>query len=299
MTRLIQCVPNFSEGRRPEILKEIVQSIACVPGVKILDQSSDASHNRSVVTFVGEPEAVKRAAYSAVGRAAELIDMESHRGEHPRIGAADVVPFIPVSGVTMDECISLARELGREIGDNLGIPVYLYEEAALTAGRKNLAAVRRGEYEGLKKDIGEPGRRPDFGPPRLHPTAGAIAVGARPPLIAYNINLDCGDVKIARRIARTIRGSGGGYPSVKALGVFIEEGNTAQVTINVCDYRLVSLARVFETVKSEAARYGVGIKSSEIVGLIPMEALLDAASFYLRLRDFHTGQVLEKRLSGP
>ncbi|NLA27933.1 MAG: glutamate formimidoyltransferase [Firmicutes bacterium] len=297
MTKLIQCVPNFSEGRRLEIVEKIVQAITCVPSVNVLDQSSDASHNRSVITFVGPPEAVKRAAYSAVEKAAELIDMEIHRGEHPRIGAADVVPLIPVSGVTMDECVSLARELGRKIGENLGIPVYLYEEAALVPERKNLAAVRRGEYEGLKEAIGEPGGRPDFGPPYLHPNAGATAVGARPPLIAYNINLDCNDVEIARKIARSIRGSGGGYPSIKALGVLTEERNTVQVTINVCNYRLVSLARIFETVKSEAARYGVGIKNSEIIGLLPMEALLDAAAFYLRLQDFHEGQVLEKRLT--
>lgn len=297
MTKLIQCVPNFSEGRRLEIVEKIVQAITCVPSVNVLDQSSDASHNRSVITFVGPPEAVKRAAYSAVEKAAELIDMEIHRGEHPRIGAADVVPLIPVSGVTMDECVSLARELGRKIGENLGIPVYLYEEAALVPERKNLAAVRRGEYEGLKEAIGEPGGRPDFGPPHLHPNAGATAVGARPPLIAYNINLDCNDVEIARKIARSIRGSGGGYPSIKALGVLTEERNTVQVTINVCNYRLVSLARIFETVKSEAARYGVGIKNSEIIGLLPMEALLDAAAFYLRLQDFHEGQVLEKRLT--
>ena len=295
--QLIECVPNFSEGRRPEIVDEIAGAIISVPGIRVLDRSSDASHNRSVITFVGAPAAAKRAAFAAVQKASELIDMEKHHGEHPRIGAADVVPFIPISGVTMEECVMLARELGLEIGEKLGIPVYLYEEAALSEDRRNLAAVRRGEYEGLKEAISEPGRRPDFGPPRLHPAAGAVALGARPPLIAYNINLDCSDVTIARKIARSIRGSGGGYPSIKALGVLIEETDTAQVTINVCNYRLVSLARVFETVKSEAARYGVGISSSEIVGLLPMEALLDAAAFYLRLHDFHPGQVLEKRLT--
>ena len=295
--QLIECVPNFSEGRRPEVVEGIAGAITSVSGIRILDRSSDASHNRSVITFVGAPAAVKKAAFAAVQKAAELIDMEQHRGEHPRIGAADVIPLIPISGVTMEDCVALARELGREIGEKLGIPVYLYEEAALSEGRRNLAAVRRGEYEGLRAAIEESGRRPDFGPPRLHPTAGAVAVGARPPLIAYNINLDCSDVEIARRIARSIRGSSGGYPSIKALGVLIEETNTAQVTINVCDYRQVSLARVFETVKSEAAHYGVGVKSSEIIGLLPMEALLDAAALYLRLQDFHPGQVLEKRLA--
>lgn len=295
--KLIECVPNFSEGRRPEIVQKIAGAIASVPGIRILDQSSDASHNRSVITFVGEPAAVKEAALRAAEEAAKLIDMERHTGEHPRIGATDVIPLIPISGVSMEDCVSLARELGREIGEKLGIPVFLYEEAALKAGRRNLAAVRRGEYEGLRAAMSDPGRQPDFGPPHLHPTAGATAVGARPPLIAYNINLRSSDVGIARKIAASIRGSSGGYPSIKALGVLIEETGLAQVTVNVCDYRLVSLARVFETVKSEASRYGVAVAGSEIVGLLPMEALLDAAAFYLRLQDFHPGQVLEKKLA--
>lgn len=297
MMKLVECVPNFSEGRRPEIVREIVAAITAVPDVKLLDQSSDPSHNRSVVTFVGAPAAVKQAAFDAAQKAAELIDMEQHRGEHPRMGATDVIPLIPVSGVTMEECVALARELGQEMGEKLGIPVYLYEEAATRPERKNLAAVRRGEYEGLKEAIGEPGREPDFGPQSLHPTGGATAVGARPPLIAYNINLDSGNLDLARKIARSIRGSGGGYPTIKALGVLIEETATAQVTINICDYRQVSLARIFETVKSEADRYGVSISGSEIVGLLPMEALLDAAAFYLRLQGFHPGQVLENRLN--
>lgn len=295
--KIVQCVPNFSEGRRPEVIDAIIGAITAVPGVKLLDHSSDASHNRSVVTFVGEPAAVKQAAFDAAQKAAELIDMEEHRGEHPRIGATDVIPLIPVSGMSMEEAIDLARELGRELGEELKIPVYLYEEAATSPERKNLAAVRRGEYEGLKEAIKEPGRQPDFGPAEFHPRAGATAVAARPPLIAYNINLDCSDVGIARKIARSIRGSGGGYPSIKALGVLIEETGFAQVTINVCNYRHVSLARVFETVKSEAASYGVGISGSEVIGLLPMEALLDAAAFYLRLHDFNPEQVLEKRLT--
>jgi len=294
--KLIECVPNFSEGRRAEVVQEIVGAITAVQGIRVLDRSSDASHNRSVITFVGDPMAVKKAAFTAAQKAAELIDMEQHRGEHPRMGATDVIPLIPVSGVSMEDCIALARELGREIGEKLQIPVYLYEEAAALPERKNLAAVRRGEYEGLKKAIEKPHRHPDFGPLRLHPTAGATAVGARPPLIAYNINLDSSDVNIARKIARSIRGSNGGYPSIKALGVLIKESNRAQVTINVCNYRHVPLSRIFETVKSEAARYGVGVSGSEVIGLLPMEALLDAAAFYLRLQDFHPGQVLEKRL---
>ncbi|MDK2880386.1 MAG: glutamate formiminotransferase / 5-formyltetrahydrofolate cyclo-ligase [Clostridia bacterium] len=296
MDKLVECVPNFSEGRRPEVVEQILDVIRGVAGVKLLDYSSDPSHNRTVVTFVGGPEQVKTAAFLAAQKAAELIDMERHRGEHPRIGATDVIPLIPISGVTMEDCVRLARELGREIGEKLQIPVYLYEEAALRPERKSLPKVRQGEYEGLKEAIGRPERRPDFGPARLHPTAGATAVGARPPLIAYNINLGTDDVAVAKAIAKAIRGSSGGYPSIKALGIMLKDRNVAQVTINVCNYREVPLHRVLETVKSEAARYGVNVIGSEIVGLVPMEALLDAAAFYLRLEGFRQDQVLEKRI---
>ncbi|MDR9755551.1 MAG: glutamate formimidoyltransferase [Thermoanaerobacterales bacterium] len=294
--KIVECVPNFSEGRQKDVIEKIIAAVRGVDGVKVLDYSSDPSHNRTVLTFVGEPMAVKEAAFRVAEKAAELIDMEQHQGEHPRIGAADVIPLIPISGVSMEECVELARELGRDIGEKLGIPVYLYEEAATRPDRKNLAHVRRGEYEGLKEAIKTPERQPDFGPAQMHPRAGAVAVGARPPLVAYNINLDTDKVEIAKAIARTIRGSSGGYPSIKALGVLIEETGKAQVTINVCNYKEVSLARVFETVKSEAERYGVNITGSEIVGLVPMEALLDAAAFYLRLEGFQLEQVLEKRL---
>lgn len=294
--KIVECVPNFSEGRRKDVIEKIIDAVRAVEGVKVLDYSSDPSHNRTVLTFVGEPMAVKEAAFRVAEKAAELIDMEQHQGEHPRIGAADVIPLIPISGVSMEECVELARELGRDIGEKLGIPVYLYEEAATRPDRKNLAHVRRGEYEGLKEAIKTPERQPDFGPAQMHPKAGAVAVGARPPLVAYNINLDTDKMEIAKAIARSIRGSSGGYPSIKALGVLIEETGKAQVTINVCNYKEVSLARVFETVKSEAGRYGVNITGSEIVGLVPMEALLDAAAFYLRLEGFQLEQVLEKRL---
>lgn len=294
--KIVECVPNFSEGRRKDVIERIIDAVRGVEGVKVLDYSSDASHNRTVLTFVGEPMAVKEAAFRVAEKAAELIDMEQHQGEHPRIGATDVIPLIPISGVSMEECVELARDLGRDIGEKLGIPVYLYEEAATLPERKNLAHVRRGEYEGLKEAIKTPERQPDFGPAQMHPRAGAVAVGARPPLVAYNINLDTDKVEIAKAIARSIRGSSGGYPSIKALGVLIEETGKAQVTINVCNYKEVSLARVFETVKIEAERYGVNITGSEIVGLVPMEALLDAAAFYLRLEGFQLDQVLEKRL---
>ncbi|MGB9805119.1 glutamate formimidoyltransferase [Desulfofundulus sp.] len=294
--KLVECVPNFSEGRRLEVVQEILDTIKSVSGVRLLDSSSDHSHNRTVVTFVGSPESVKEAAFLATAKAAELIDMEQHRGEHPRIGATDVIPFIPVSGVTMEECVELACQLGKEIGEKLRIPVYLYEEAAIRPERRSLGAIRKGEYEGLKEAIKTPERQPDFGPAEMHPSAGATAVGARPPLIAYNINLGTSDVNIAKAIAKSIRGSSGGYPSIKALGILIEETGTAQVTINVCNFRQVSLARVFETVKSEAERYGVNITSSEIVGLVPLDAIVDAVAFYLRLAGFKSDQVLEKRL---
>ncbi len=293
MMKIVECVPNFSEGRRSDVVEKILDAIRNVEGIKVLDSSSDASHNRTVVTFVGAPEGVKEAAFRAAEKAAELIDMEQHQGEHPRIGATDVLPLIPVSGVSMDECVELARQLGQEIGEKLAIPIYLYEEAAVCPERKNLAHVRKGEYEGLQEAISQPERHPDFGPARMHPTAGATAVGARPPLVAYNINLGTSDLTVAKAIAKTIRGSSGGYPSIKALGMLIKETNTAQVTINVCNYHQVSLARVFETVKSEAARYGVNVTGSEIVGLVPMDALLDVAAYYLRLEGFKPDQVLE------
>lgn len=296
MRKLVECIPNFSEGRRPEVIAEILEVIRKTAGVRVLDCSSDISHNRSVITFLGSPDDVKSAAFQAAARAKELIDLNTHRGEHPRMGAVDVIPFVPIEGVSMDECVDLARQLGSEIADKLDIPVYLYEAAATRPERKNLADVRRGEFEGLRESIVLAERKPDFGPARVHPTAGAVAVGARPPLIAYNINLATSDIGIAKKIAKSIRGSSGGYPSIKALGVMLEDRGTVQVSINVCNYHEVSLPRVFETVKCEAARYGVSVSGSEIVGLVPQEALVDAAEFYLRLENFQRDQVLENRL---
>ncbi|MFZ7101163.1 MAG: glutamate formimidoyltransferase [Peptococcaceae bacterium] len=296
MKKLVECVPNFSEGRRPEVIRQIIEEISLVSGIKLLDCSSDASHNRTVVTFVGEPEAVKEAAFQAAQKAALLIDMDLHQGEHPRMGATDVIPFIPVDGVTMEECVQLAREVGRKLGEELGIPVYLYEAAAACPARKNLAAVRKGQYEGLKETIKKNGGAPDYGPREL-PRAGATAVGARPPLVAYNINLSTGDVQVAKAIAKSIRGSSGGLASIKALGILIEERQVAQVTINVCNFREVPLYRVFEMVKMEAARYGVRIVGSEIVGLTPQDALVETAGYYLRLEGFQGNQILEKRIN--
>ncbi|NMA91661.1 MAG: glutamate formimidoyltransferase [Firmicutes bacterium] len=296
MGKIVQCVPNFSEGRRIEVIEEIAGAIKGVPGVKLLDYSYDKSHNRSVMTFIGDPQSVLESAFQGAKTAASLIDMSKHQGEHPRMGATDVIPFIPVARVTMEDCIKLAQALGRRLADELSIPVYLYEEAARKPERKNLSSVRRGQYEGLLTAIREPERKPDFGPAEVNPRAGVTAVGARPPLIAYNINLDTGDVSIAQKIARAIRGSGGGFPTIKALGISIEETGKAQVTINVCDYRQVPLHRVFELVKREAARYGVAVIESEIIGLTPLDALADAAEFYLQLAGFDRNQILEKRL---
>lgn len=296
LTKIVECVPNFSEGRRPEVIEAIVAEVTKVEGVTLLDVKPDPSHNRVVVTFVGAPQAVKRAAFAACAKAAELIDMEQHHGEHPRIGATDVIPFIPVANVSMEECVQLANELGREIADTLDIPVYLYEEAAKTPARKRLPDVRKGEYEGLKTAIQEPERQPDYGPARMHPRAGATVVGARQFLVAFNINLGTSDVQIAKKIANCIREVRGGYKYVRAMGVMLEDRQLAQVSINMVDYSGTPLFRVFETVKSEAARYGVPIVGSEIIGLLPLQALLDVADFYLRLENFSRKQVLEDNL---
>lgn len=296
MAKLVECVPNFSEGRRPEVIEAIVGEARAVPDVKVLDVKPDASHNRVVVTLVGEPQAVKTAAFRTCAKAAELIDMEQHRGEHPRIGATDVIPFIPVSDVSMEECVALAEQLGEEIAGKLSIPVYLYEAAAKSPARKNLPDIRKGQYEGLKQEITKPERHPDFGPAKMHPRAGATVVGARQFLVAYNINLGTSDVTIAKKIANCIREAKGGYKYVRAMGVMIEDRNIAQVSINMLDYTGTPLFRVFETVKSEAARYGVNVVGSEVIGLTPMQALLDAAEFYLRLEGFDRQQVLENRL---
>lgn len=298
MAKLVECVPNFSEGRRPEVIEAIADEVRNVPNVRLLDVKADASHNRVVVTFVGEPAAVKQAAFNACKKAAELIDMEKQHGEHPRIGATDVIPFIPVKNMTMEECVQLADELAQEIAEKLEIPVYLYEAAAKNPARRALPEIRKGQYEGLKTEIAKPERQPDYGPARMHPTAGATVVGARQFLIAYNINLDTSDVHIAKKIANSIREAKGGYKYVRAMGISVQVGgrDVAQVTINMVNYNGTPLFRVFETVKSEAARYGVNIIGSEIIGLTPMQALLDVAEFYLRLDGFDRKQVLEDNL---
>jgi glutamate formiminotransferase/formiminotetrahydrofolate cyclodeaminase len=291
---IVECVANYSEARRPEVVEAISQAIRSVPAVNLLDRHSDMDHNRTVLTFVGPPGAVEEAAYRSIARAAELIDLDHHTGEHPRIGATDVVPFVPISGVTMQDCVEIARRLGRRVGEELGIPVYLYEEAATRPERKNLEDVRRGQYEALKEEIAShPDRAPDYGPSRVGP-AGATVIGARHPLIAFNVYLNTGDVSIAKKIARAMRHSSGGLRYVKALGLLVE--GYAQVSMNLTNYAETPVARVVEMVRREAARYGASIHHSELVGLIPEAALTDAAVWYLQLDQFELEQILEHRL---
>jgi glutamate formiminotransferase/formiminotetrahydrofolate cyclodeaminase len=296
MKRIVECVPNFSEGSRKEVVNQIVEAITSVKGIKAPDVEMDADHNRSVVSFVGRPEAVEEAAFRGIKRAAELIDMDEHEGEHPRIGAADVIPFVPIRGVSMEECVEMARRVGDRVGRELDIPVYLYEKAATRPERVNLASIRRGQYEALKEEIAtEPDRGPDFGPRRLG-KAGASVIGAREPLIAYNVYLNSNDLEIAQAIARAVRHSSGGLRYVKALGLEIEQRGLVQVSMNLTSYRYTPVHRVFEMIKREAARYGVNVVSSEIVGLIPEQALLDASAFYLQIENFAPQMVLESHL---
>jgi len=291
--RIVECVPNFSEGRDKSIVDRIVENIkAC--GCKILDASMDPSHNRSVVTFVGAPEQVEEAAFAATEKASQLIDMELHQGEHPRIGATDVIPFVPIQGMTMEDCVEMAKRVGRRIGEELSIPVYLYAKAATRPDRIKLPDIRKGEYEGLKVAIQEdPARAPDFGPKRLHPRAGASAVGARPPLIAFNVNLDTGDVKVAKAIARIIRESSGGFPEVQAKGILVDETGLAQVTMNLLDYKVTPIETVYRKIEEEATARGARIRDSEIVGLVPLDALLDVAVSRLKLGSFSKAKVLD------
>ena len=297
MKQVVECVPNFSEGRDSAKIDAIVRAIESVPGVLLLDRSSDPDHNRSVITLAGEPELVLEASVRAVGKAAELIDLREHAGEHPRIGATDVLPFVPVRGMALEECASLAHRAGREIWERYRIPVYFYEAAASRPERRDLANVRRGRFERLREAVlRDPEHAPDVGEPRLHPSAGAIAVGARKFLIAFNINLDTPDIEIAKRVAKTVRYSSGGLPYVKAIGVHLRSRGLAQVSMNLTDFEQTPLRKVFDAVKSEAARYGVAIASSEIVGLVPQRALDADAISSLYLENFSATQVFENRL---
>ncbi|HWM51139.1 MAG TPA: glutamate formimidoyltransferase [Thermoplasmata archaeon] len=293
----MECVPNFSEGRRKEVVDAIANAIVSVPGVRLLDTEMDPNHNRSVITFIGDRSAVAEGAFQGAKAAVARIDMNTHRGEHPRVGALDVLPFVPILGVTMEDCVVLARSVGKRIAEELQIPVYLYEEAATRPDRRALPDVRRGEYEGLKVAIEtDPDRKPDFGPSKLHPTAGACIVGARPVLIAWNVNLATRDVRVAKRIAKAIRESDGGLPAVRAKGFELADRGLVQVSMNMTDYRKTSLVQVYEAILALAAKEGVEVVESEIIGLVPLDAILAGATQYFKLARFHREQILETRL---
>jgi glutamate formiminotransferase len=297
MTEIVECVPNFSEGRRKEVVDAIANAIVSVPGVRLLDTEMDPNHNRSVITFIGDRSEVAEGAFQGAKAAVARIDMNTHRGEHPRVGALDVLPFVPILGVTMEDCVVLARSVGKRIADELQIPVYLYEAAATRPDRRALPDVRRGEYEGLKIAIEtDPDRKPDFGPSKLHPTAGACIVGARPVLIAWNVNLGTRDVRVAKRIAKAIRESDGGLPAVRAKGFELADRGLVQVSMNMTDYRKTSLVQVYEAILALAAKEGVEVVESEIIGLVPLDAILAGATQYFKLARFHREQILETRL---
>ena len=293
---IIECIPNISEGRRSDVVASIAAAVGRAPGVRVLDVSSDAAHHRSVLTLAGDAAGLKAAILVLFEQTLAAVDLTSHQGEHPRLGAVDVVPFVPIDGVTMRECVALARETAAAVSDRFGVPVYLYEEAASHPARRNLEDIRRGEFEGLAAKMRTPEWAPDFGPATPHPTAGASVIGARMPLIAYNINLATDRLEVAKRIAAAVRFSSGGLRYVKAMGVMLGDRGVAQVSMNLTNFEKTPIATVFEMVKREAERYGVAVLGSEIVGLIPQAALLAAAEYYLRVEGFTLSQVLENRL---
>lgn len=292
--KIIESVPNFSEGRRQDVVERIVDQAKHTKGVWVLDWSMDASHNRSVVTLVGEPKGVVEALFKMTKTASELIDLRNHKGEHPRMGATDVVPLVPVLNTDMQECVDLSKQLAKRIAAELKIPVYLYEKSATSPERESLSNIRKGEFEGFFEKIKDPRWAPDFGPTEVHPTAGVMAVGAREFLIAYNVNLNTTNLSIAKKIAKAVRHSSGGFRYVKAIGVELSEKGMVQVSMNMTNYNKSPLFRVFEVVKREAARYGVSVASSEIVGMVPMQALLNVARYYLQLDDFTVERIIEK-----
>jgi len=296
MARLIECVTNFSEGRNKEVVEQIVDEIRKTDGVKLLDYSMDADHNRCVVTFIGEPEQVIEAAFKATKVASEVIDMTKHTGEHPRMGATDVIPLIPISDVTMEECVEYSKKLGKRIGEELNIPVFLYEKSATSRNREDLAEIRKGQYEGMAEKLKQEEWKPDFGPAELNVKSGVTAVGARPPLVAFNVNLGTNDLSIAKKIAKAVRAKTGGFTYCKAIGIEIKERNIVQVSMNLVDYTKTPIFRVFDAIEREARRYGVNVIGSEIIGLVPMQALVDVADYYLRLENFSSDQILERKI---
>ncbi len=296
MNKIMECVPNFSEGCDKRKIEKIVDCFRGKENVKLLDYSSDEDHSRSVVTVVGEPEALKSAVIEAIGKAIELIDMTRHKGQHPRMGAVDVVPFIPIKNVTTEDAVALSKEVAGEVGERYNLPVFLYEKSASEPHRENLAAIRKGEFEGMAEKIKQPEWRPDFGPAERHPTAGTVAIGARMPLVAYNVNLNTNDLSIADAIAKKVRFIGGGLRFCKGMGVELKERGIVQVSMNLTDYTKTSIYRAHEMVRMEAQRYGVSIVGSEVVGLVPMMALVDCAEYYLGIENFKAEQILESRI---
>ncbi|MBT8364343.1 MAG: glutamate formimidoyltransferase [Deltaproteobacteria bacterium] len=296
MKKIIECVLNFSEGRNQKNIEKIVEPFRAQKGVKLLDYQSDEDHNRMVVTVVGEPQALKTAVIAAMGSAIEVIDMSTHQGQHPRMGAIDVVPFIPIKNVSMKEAIAFSKEVAQEAAKKFALPVFLYERSASRPERENLANIRKGQFEGMADKIKQPQWKPDFGPVKLHPTAGATAIGARMPLVAYNVNLDSDNIEIANAIAKKVRHISGGLRYCKGLGIELKDRGLVQVSMNLTDFTQTAIYRAFELVKVEARRYGVNVIGSEIVGLVPMEALMDTAAYYLGLEEFSVEQVLEARI---
>ena len=297
MNKILECVPNFSEGRDLDKVEKIISPFRGKANVKLLDYESDKDHNRSVVTVVGEPKAVKDAVVEATGIAVQLIDLNHHTGQHPRMGAVDVVPFIPIKNVTMDEAIELSKEYAKEASEKYNLPIFLYEKSATSKSRENLANIRKGQFEGMAEKLQQPEWTPDYGPHAPHPTAGVTAAGARMPLVAFNVNLDTDNIEIANKIARNVRYINGGLRFCKAIGVELKERGIVQVSMNMTDYTKTALYRSYELVKIEARRYGINVVGSEIIGLVPMEALIDTAVYYLGVENFSMNQVFETRLS--
>ena len=297
MAKIVECVPNISEARRPEVVEAVVDEVRGTPGVTLLDYSSDMSHNRTVITFFGSPEGAAEAAVRLAKKAAELIDLRKHEGEHPRMGAVDVIPFIPIKEMTTEETVELSKQVAERVWKEAGIPVFLYEESASAPHRQNLAAIRKGQFEGMAEKVLQPEWEPDFGGRTIHPSAGVVAVGCRPFLVAFNINLSTSDVSIASKIAKILRRSSGGFDCVKAMGVLLEDRNVAQVSINMTNFHKTPLYRVVELTKAEAARWGVHVIGTEIVGLTPMQARCDSAEYYLQIENFDfSRQVLENHM---
>jgi glutamate formiminotransferase / 5-formyltetrahydrofolate cyclo-ligase len=296
MKQIVECVPNFSEGRDPNKIQRILASFQGREGVKLLDYQKDADHNRLVVTVVGEPDPLRDAVIAAVGVSVEVIDMRQHRGQHPRMGAVDVIPFIPIKGITMEDAVALSKEVAKEVWETHRLPVFLYESSAVDPIRKDLAAVRKGQFEGMPEKLKSPEWKPDFGGSEIHPTAGVVAIGARMPLVAFNVNLGTNDIEIANSIARAVRHISGGLRYCKAIGVELKEQNIVQVSMNMTDFTKTPLYRVVELIRIEAKQYGVNIVGSEIVGLVPMRALMDSAAYYMGLESFSIEQVLEARI---